>query len=104
MKRANLTPSKVDVPRPSSSRITSVRGVARRRISLVSCSSTMKVDLPRASSSEAAYFIEHLDGFKDDLCTDRPSVSICHRASPISSTPQAHTSQFGPSVYKEKAF
>ena len=46
-------PSKVAVPRPISSRITSERGVAWLRIAAVSTISTMKVERPRARSSAA---------------------------------------------------
>ena len=52
------TPSKVDVPRPSSSRMTKLRDVAVLRISLVSVISTMNVDRPLAISSDAATLIE----------------------------------------------
>src|ERR1700685_1009385 len=48
-----LTPSTVAVPRPSSSRITKLFSVALCRISLVSDISTMKVERPRANSSDA---------------------------------------------------
>jgi len=48
-----LTPSKVDVPRPSSSRMTRLRDVLFSNIKLVSTISTMNVDRPLASSSEA---------------------------------------------------
>jgi hypothetical protein len=41
---AMAVPSKVDVPRPSSSRMTSERAVAFLRITLVSLNSTKKVD------------------------------------------------------------
>jgi len=54
--RKSHTPSKVDVPRPSSSRITRLLFVAFTRMSLVSDISTMNVERPRASSSEA---VEH---------------------------------------------
>lgn len=47
------TPSNVEVPLPSSSRITNDLPVARCRISLVSCISTINVECPRVSSSEA---------------------------------------------------
>ena len=48
-----LTPSNVEVPTPSSSRITKDRGVAVLIISLVSDISTINVDRPAAKSSEA---------------------------------------------------
>ena len=51
--RKSHTPSKVDVPRPSSSRMTRLLFVAFTRMSLVSDISTMNVERPRASSSEA---------------------------------------------------
>ena len=51
--RVPLTPSKVDVPRPSSSRMTRLRDVLLSRIKLVSTISTMNVDRPLANSSEA---------------------------------------------------
>ena len=41
------------VPRPISSRITRLRRVARRRISAASFISTMNVDRPRVSASDA---------------------------------------------------
>ena len=44
--RAIATPSKVDVPRPSSSSATKDRGVARAKMRDVRCSSAMKVDMP----------------------------------------------------------
>ncbi len=47
------SPSKVAVPRPISSRITSERPVAWFRIAAVSTISTMKVERPRARSSAA---------------------------------------------------
>ena len=50
---AIATPSCVLVPRPSSSRITSERGVACLRMSEVSESSTMKVDSPESMLSKA---------------------------------------------------
>ena len=46
-------PSKVEVPRPISSRITRDLRVALRRMLAVSVISTMKVDWPLARSSEA---------------------------------------------------
>ena len=46
-------PSKVDVPRPISSRISSECGVAFLRISATSFISTMNVDWPEARSSDA---------------------------------------------------
>ena len=46
-------PSKVAVPRPISSRMTSERSLAWLRIAAVSTISTMKVERPRARSSEA---------------------------------------------------
>lgn len=48
-----LTPSNVEVPRPSSSRMTRLLEVAVRRMSLVSDISTIKVERPLARSSEA---------------------------------------------------
>ena len=46
-------PSKVAVPRPISSRMTRERGPAQFKIAAVSTISTMKVERPRARSSEA---------------------------------------------------
>ena len=46
-------PSKVEVPRPISSRISKLRAVAWVRISATSVISTIKVDLPMERSSEA---------------------------------------------------
>ncbi len=46
-------PSKVAVPRPTSSRITRLSALAWWRMLAVSIISTMKVDSPRARSSEA---------------------------------------------------
>ena len=46
-------PSKVEVPRPISSRMSRLRAVAFFRISATSVISTMKVDLPEARSSDA---------------------------------------------------
>jgi hypothetical protein len=43
----------VEVPRPTSSRITKLRSVACARIAAVSTISTMKVDRPRARLSDA---------------------------------------------------
>ena len=60
------------VPRPSSSRMTSVRGVMVRRISLVSDNSTMKVDLPRPISSDAMCQLDHSSG-----AVDRPPIRLC---------------------------
>ena len=48
-----LMPSKVEVPRPISSKISSECAVACRRISATSLISTMKVDWPPARSSLA---------------------------------------------------
>jgi hypothetical protein len=48
-----LTPSKVDVPRPSSSSMTRLLDEAVYRISLVSDISTINVERPLARSSEA---------------------------------------------------
>lgn len=56
--RKSHTPSKVDVPRPSSSRITRLLSVAFTRMSLVSDISTINVERPRASSSEAVRTIK----------------------------------------------
>ena len=47
------SPSKVDVPRPISSRIRRLLGVAFLKILATSVISTMKVDWPEARSSEA---------------------------------------------------
>jgi hypothetical protein len=47
------SPSKVAVPRPISSRMTSARGPAWLRMAAVSTISTMKVERPRARSSAA---------------------------------------------------
>ena len=46
-------PSKVEVPRPISSRISRLRPVAWRRISATSFISTIKVDRPANRSSDA---------------------------------------------------
>ena len=46
-------PSNVEVPRPISSRISRLLGVAKRRMEAISLISTMKVDWPAARSSEA---------------------------------------------------
>ena len=51
--RAMLMPSKVEVPRPISSRMTRLSFVAFFRISATSVISTMKVDCPAARSSDA---------------------------------------------------
>ena len=51
--RRSRAPSKVDVPRPISSRTTSERRVALWRMAAVSVISTMKVERPRARSSDA---------------------------------------------------
>ena len=48
-----LMPSKVEVPRPISSRISRLSAVAVRRMSLTSVISTIKVDCPADRSSEA---------------------------------------------------
>ena len=48
-----LMPSKVEVPRPISSRISRLLAVAVRRMSLTSVISTIKVDCPADRSSEA---------------------------------------------------
>ena len=53
MAHASDKPSKVAVPRPTSSRITNDRGVAWWRMLAVSVISTMKVDSPRANMSDA---------------------------------------------------
>ena len=53
-------PSKVEVPRPISSRISSERGVAFLRISATSVISTMKVDWPEARSSDAPMRVKSL--------------------------------------------
>lgn len=50
---AIANPSKVLVPRPTSSMITSERDVARRRMCAVSTISTIKVERSLARSSEA---------------------------------------------------
>ena len=47
------TPSTVEVPRPSSSRITRLLSVAVCKISLVSDISAINVERPRANSSDA---------------------------------------------------
>ena len=46
-------PSKVEVPRPTSSRISRLLGVANFRMVAISVISTMKVDWPPYRSSEA---------------------------------------------------
>ena len=51
--QAMARPSRVAVPRPISSTTTSERGPARLRMAAVSIISTMKVERPRARSSEA---------------------------------------------------
>ena len=51
--QASDSPSKVAVPRPTSSRITRLRPVAKLRMFAVSIISTMNVDSPRARSSLA---------------------------------------------------
>ena len=53
------TPSCVDVPRPSSSIITSDRDVAHDRAVAASCSSTMKVLEPRKMLSLAPMLLSH---------------------------------------------
>ena len=53
MAHAMDTPSKVDVPRPTSSKTTSDREVAPARIAAVSRISTMNVESPRARLSAA---------------------------------------------------
>src|SRR5919199_1424742 len=53
MAQASETPSKVLVPRPISSRMTRLRGVALLRMLAVSVISTMNVLIPRPSSSVA---------------------------------------------------
>ena len=50
---ASERPSNVAVPRPTSSRMISERSVALLRMFAVSCISTMNVDSPRASWSDA---------------------------------------------------
>ena len=51
--QASASPSYVEVPRPTSSRITKLRSVAWARIAAVSTISTMNVERPRARFAEA---------------------------------------------------
>lgn len=65
----------MDVPRPSSSKITKLLEEAVRRISLVSDISTMKVDFPRDSMSDAGRLFKRtnaVDG--SEVRTSHPRV------------------------------
>ena len=75
--RAIAIPSKVEVPRPISSRIRSDAAVACLRIEAISLISTMKVDWPEARSSDAPMRVKTLStmpivalfaGTKEPIC------------------------------------
>ena len=77
--RAMLTPSNVEVPRPTSSRITRLSGVAFRSISDTSLISTMNVDCPAVRSSEAPTRVNILsttDIFAESAGTKLPICAI----------------------------
>jgi hypothetical protein len=74
-KMKQRTPSKVDVPLPSSSRMTKLLLVAVRSISLVSVISTMKVERPLVKSSDAEWQRIHYCKSQWINQTDRPFSS-----------------------------
>ena len=79
-------PSKVDVPRPISSRMSSERGVAFLRMSATSVISTMKVDWPEARSSDAPMRVKSRStmpicadcaGTNEPICAMRTMSATC---------------------------
>ena len=83
-----LSPSKVEVPRPISSRTTRLRDVAVCRMLAVSCISTMNVDCPRAMLSDAPTLAKmrstigsfaSLAGTNEPICASSGRSAVCRR-------------------------
>ena len=86
MLHARLSPSNVLVPRPISSRMIRLRGVALFRMFAVSLISTMNVDCPRARSSLAPMRVKMRStrsirasaaGMNDPVCASSASSATC---------------------------
>ena len=70
-------PSKVDVPRPISSKMRSERGVAFLRMSATSFISTMNVDCPEARSSDAPMRVKSLSTMPMRALAAGTKLPIC---------------------------
>ena len=70
-------PSKVDVPRPISSRIRRDLGVAFLRMSATSFISTMNVDCPEARSSDAPMRVKSLSTMPMRALAAGTKLPIC---------------------------
>ena len=70
-------PSKVDVPRPISSKMRSERGVAFFKISATSFISTMNVDCPEARSSDAPMRVKSLSTMPMRALAAGTKLPIC---------------------------
>ena len=81
-----LMPSKVEVPRPISSKISRLLGVALLRIYATSFISTMNVESPEARSSDAPTRVKMLStrpisawsaGTKEPICASSTMSATC---------------------------